>query len=81
MSDETVLGRISELVAEEHRLRSQLLAGEISTDEEHARLRELEVSLDQCWDLLRRRRAAREEGGDPDAVEARPVSEVEGYLQ
>jgi hypothetical protein len=81
MSDESVLSRINELVDEEHRLRAQLTAGEISTDDEHARLRELEVALDQCWDLLRRRRAAREEGGDPDSVRARPVSEVEGYLQ
>jgi hypothetical protein len=81
MGDESVLSRISQLVDEEHRLRGQLTAGQISTDEEHARLRELEVALDQCWDLLRRRRAARDEGKDPEAVEARPVSEVEGYLQ
>jgi hypothetical protein len=81
MNDESVLSRISELVDEEHRLRRQLSTGEISTDEEHARLRELEASLDQCWDLLRRRRAAKHEGQDPDAVEARPTHEVEGYLQ
>ena len=81
MSDDSVLNRIGELVDEEHGLRSRLLAGEISTQEEHARLRELEVALDQCWDLLRRRRAARKEGQDPDRVEARPASEVEGYLQ
>ncbi|MPZ25422.1 MAG: DUF2630 family protein [Micromonosporaceae bacterium] len=81
MTDESVLGRINDLVEEEHRLRRQLASGEISTDEEHARLRSLEESLDQCWDLLRRRRAALREGQDPNAVATRPVSEVEGYLQ
>jgi len=81
MSDDSVLGRISALVDEEHRLRQQLSAGEISSAEEQARLNTLEEALDQCWDLLRRRRAARQEGRDPDEVVARPVGEVEGYLQ
>jgi hypothetical protein len=81
MTDESVLNRIGELIDEEHRLRSQLSVGEISTDEEHTRLRELEESLDQCWDLLRRRRAVRSQGGDPGAVEPRSVGEVVGYLQ
>jgi hypothetical protein len=81
MSDESVLGQISRLIEEEHRLRGQLSAGQISADAEQARLRQLEESLDQCWDLLRRRRAARDAGQDPDAVQARPVGAVEGYLQ
>jgi hypothetical protein len=81
MTDESVLGRINELVEEEHQLRERLKAGEISTDEEHTRLRALEESLDQCWDLLRRRRAARAQGTDADDVAARSVGEVEGYLQ
>jgi hypothetical protein len=81
MTDESVLKNINELVEEEHRLRERLSAGEISSEEERARLRALEESLDQCWDLLRRRRAARSSGDDSDDVEARPVSEVEGYLQ
>jgi Protein of unknown function (DUF2630) len=81
MGDESVLNRINELVEEEHRLRRQLAAGEISTEEEHARLRTLEESLDQCWDLLRRRRAALSQGESPDLVAPRPVDEVEGYLQ
>lgn len=81
VNDEPVLSRISELVEEEHRLRRSLAAGEVSTEEEHARLRVLEESLDQCWDLLRRRKAARQQGGDPDAVQARPIAEVEEYLQ
>jgi uncharacterized protein DUF2630 len=81
MSDETVLSHINELIDEEHQLRRRLAAGEISSEEERARLQGLEASLDQCWDLLRRRRAARAQGGRPDEVRARPVSEVEGYLQ
>jgi hypothetical protein len=81
MDDNTVLGRINGLVDEEHKLRQQLSRGEISSAEEHTRLKELEESLDQCWDLLRRRRAAREFGNDPDAERAHSTGEVEGYLQ
>ncbi|MEV1286283.1 DUF2630 family protein [Micromonospora sp. NPDC049679] len=81
MDDATVLGRIHELVDEEHRLRGQLTAGEVSSEEEQARLRELEESLDQCWDLLRRRRAARQSGDDPDRVQPHSKPQVEGYLQ
>ena len=81
MDDKTVLSRINGLVDEEHTLRQQLGRGEISSDEEHARLKELEEALDQCWDLLRRRRAAREVGNDPNAEQAHSVGEVEGYLQ
>jgi hypothetical protein len=81
MDDKQILHRITELVDEEHGLRSRVQAGQIDSEEEHNRLRELEVALDQCWDLLRQRRAAREFGTDPNATEARPVPEVEGYLQ
>jgi hypothetical protein len=81
MDDNSVLSRISGLVDEEHKLRQQLGRGEISSDEEHARLREMEEALDQCWDLLRRRRAAREAGNDPNAEQAHSVDEVERYLQ
>ena len=81
MDDKEILRHISELVDEEHRLRASLQAGEISSDEEHARLRALEERLDQYWDLLRRRRAARDAGSDPDTVPERSVSEVETYLQ
>ncbi|GIE75816.1 hypothetical protein Aph02nite_17660 [Actinoplanes philippinensis] len=81
MDDKTVLGRINELVDEEHQLRRQLSEGKISSDEEHTRLKDLEESLDQCWDLLRRRRAARDVGHDPDGEQAHSVSEVENYLQ
>jgi hypothetical protein len=81
MDDKTVLSWISGLVDEEHKLRGQLGRGEISSDEEQVRLRELEEALDQCWDLLRRRRAARDLGNDPDTEQAHSVNEVEGYLQ
>jgi hypothetical protein len=81
MDDESVLSRIHGLVDEEHKLRQQVGRGEISTGEEHARLKELEEALDQCWDLLRRRRAARDVGNDPNAEQAHSISEVEGYLQ
>jgi len=81
MDDKQILQRISELVDEEHGLRTRAQDGRIDSEDERARLRDLEVALDQCWDLLRRRRAAREFGTDPEAAQARPAGEVEGYLQ
>ncbi len=78
--DNNPLSRINELVEEERELRARLQRHEISADEEHARLRDLEVQLDQCWDLLRQRRALRETGGDPREARLRPPDEVEGYL-
>ncbi|NEE00435.1 DUF2630 family protein [Phytoactinopolyspora halotolerans] len=81
MDDQQILVQINELVDEEHRLRDQLQRGEISTDEERARLSSLEKSLDQCWDLLRQRRAREDAGQDPDSAETRPAEEVERYLQ
>ncbi|GLW27249.1 DUF2630 family protein [Actinoplanes regularis] len=81
MDDNSVLSRIRGLVEEEHELRQQLGQGEISSADEHARLKSLEEALDQCWDLLRRRRAARDVGNDPDAERAHSVSEVENYIQ
>jgi hypothetical protein len=81
MDEKSILGQIHELVDEEHKLRAQVQAGTLSSDEEHTRLRQVEEALDRCWDLLRLRRSARERGEDPDAVQARSVSEVEGYLQ
>ncbi|WP_067498541.1 DUF2630 family protein [Actinoplanes sp. TFC3] len=81
MDDKEVLGRIHGLVDEEHKLREQLSRGTLSAAEEHARLKELEEALDQCWDLLRRRRAARAAGNNPDTEQAHSVGEVEGYIQ
>lgn len=76
MEDQTVLTRINELVAEEHRLRN---VG--ASPESRQRLREVEEQLDQCWDLLRQRQARAEFGEDPDDAHVRPVNEVEKYLQ
>jgi hypothetical protein len=80
MDDGGVLGRIHELVEEEKQLRAS--AGSGGLDEaSRKRLNELEAGLDQCWDLLRQRRAKAEFGGNPDAAQPRPVGEVESYLQ
>jgi Protein of unknown function (DUF2630) len=81
MDDKQILSHIDELIATEHDLRGKLASGDLSTEEEHARLRSTEEALDQCWDLLRQRRARREFGEDPAGAQSRPGSEVEGYLQ
>ncbi|GAA2863641.1 DUF2630 family protein [Paenarthrobacter ilicis] len=82
MDDHDLLERIQSLVEEEHQLRdASANSGEDDGAAGSARLAQLEVQLDQCWDLLRQRRAKKEAGGNPDDAEARPVSEVEGYRQ
>jgi hypothetical protein len=81
MDDKEILGHIDELIQTEHDLRAKLAAGELSSSEERAQLRSAEEALDQCWDLLRQRRARSEFGEDPGESAARPASEVEGYLQ
>jgi Protein of unknown function (DUF2630) len=80
MDDSQVLDRIGALVEEEHTLERQATGGGLD-DREQARLQEVEVQLDQCWDLLRQRRARREAGQDPDTAQVRPGGTVEGYLQ
>jgi Protein of unknown function (DUF2630) len=77
MSDEDIHSAITKLVEQEHHLRGQ----SAHTDEQRTELSRIEESLDQCWDLLRQRDALREAGVDPSSAQARPVSEVEGYLQ
>ncbi|MEV1179196.1 DUF2630 family protein, partial [Nonomuraea sp. NPDC049784] len=59
MRDDEILTKISALVTEEHELRNKLTQGEVTTDEEQERIKQLEFALDQCWDLLRQRRARR----------------------
>ncbi|MBB5778530.1 DUF2630 family protein [Nonomuraea angiospora] len=81
MRDDEILTRISALVDEEHELRNRLTQGEVTTDEEQERIKQLETALDQCWDLLRQRRARRSAGEDPDNAAARPANEVENYRQ
>ncbi len=80
MDDPQIHGTIEELVAEEHELWQKESAG-VATDDDRHRLGELKVSLDQCWDLLRQRRAAQEAGQDPESAQVRPLGEVENYLQ
>jgi len=84
MADETVLGKIEELVAEEHALQRREEGDATDPDalaEDRRRLREVSVELDRCWDLLRRRRASRSAGEDAGEEEARDASTVEGYMQ
>ncbi|HEX8008962.1 MAG TPA: DUF2630 family protein [Trebonia sp.] len=81
MDDKEILSHINELIQTEHELRDQLAQGKLSSEEERGRLRSAEAALDQCWDLLRQRRARREHGENPDGAAARPVAEVEGYQQ
>jgi hypothetical protein len=78
--DRDILDDVNKLVAEEQELRAKLQHHEIDETEEHQRLRAVEVQLDQCWDLLRQRRALRETGQDPDQAATRPEGTVEGYL-
>lgn len=81
MEDKEIMGHIDELIQTEHELREQLADGKLTSEQERQRLRSAEQALDQCWDLLRQRRARREYGESPDAAQSRPVTEVEGYQQ
>ncbi|MFF4172013.1 DUF2630 family protein [Streptomyces sp. NPDC001744] len=76
MDNEEILDDIGALVEEERALRQR---GDGLTPGERARLTEVEIRLDQCWDLLRRRRAKAEFGEDPDTETIRPAAEVESY--
>jgi len=78
VDDQQILARVHDLVAEEHRLRE---GGPGLSAEARERLQQLERDLDQCWDVLRQRRARREFGENPDDAAVRPSGEVEGYLQ
>jgi hypothetical protein len=80
MDDAKIHGSIEQLVAEEHELWERESAGN-ATDADRKRLEDLKVSLDQCWDLLRQRRALREAGMDPDAAQTRRAEVVENYEQ
>ena len=93
MDDQDILQRIQALVDEEHQLREPAASGsaggsrqggsgdDAEQENRLARLAQVEAALDQCWDLLRQRRAKAKAGEDPNAADARPVSEVEGYAQ
>ena len=79
MDDQDVLDRINKLATEEHQLWEREGRGEVS-DAEVQRRKNLEVTLDQCWDLLHQRRARRRAGQDPDEARVRDPKTVEGYL-
>jgi Protein of unknown function (DUF2630) len=80
MDDTQIHGQIEQLVTEEHELWELEAAGNAG-EADRRRLQELKVSLDQCWDLLRQRRALRAAGRDPEAADARPPEVVERYEQ
>jgi hypothetical protein len=80
MDDPKIHNTIEELVAEEHELWQRESSGD-ATDADRRRLQDVKVSLDQCWDLLRQRRALREAGRDPSTADARRPEVVEGYEQ
>ena len=80
MDDSQVHASIEQLVAEEHELWEREAAGK-GSESDRQRLRELKVSLDQSWDLLRQRRALREAGRDPGAADVRRPEVVERYEQ
>jgi hypothetical protein len=80
MDDAEIVHRISKLAEEEHQLERSH-AGDGLSEAELKRLHDVEVSLDECYDLLRQRRARRSAGENPDEAEARPEGVVEGYLQ
>jgi hypothetical protein len=80
MDDKEIVERINQLAAEEQRLE-EAHVGEGLSDDELTRKRELEITLDEMWDLLRQRRAKRNAGQDPETAEQRSAGTVEGYLQ
>ena len=81
MDDHDIVKRIDALVDEEHALRNHAGAGHGLSASDRERLEELEVKLDQLWDLLRQRRALRAMGENPDEAHLRPPETVEHYQQ
>ena len=81
MTDESIIERISALVRREHELREARQSGSLDAEAELRELRETEVALDQCWDLLRQRRAKREFGERAEEAQVRPGEVVENYLE
>jgi hypothetical protein len=84
MSDESIADRIERLVSEEHQLRQreeQDTANAERLEADQERLRDVEIELDRCWDLLRQRRALRDAGANPDDAQVRDADTVERYWQ
>lgn len=80
MEDKTVFHRINELADEEHEIWHRESQGQ-ATDADRERLRHLQVTLDQCWDLLQQRKARRSAGLDPSGAKVRDEKTVEGYIR
>jgi hypothetical protein len=80
MDDKEITAQINALAEEERKLE-EAHVGEGLSDDEHARLKSIEVTLDQLWDTLRQRRAKRDYGRDPGEATTRSADVVEGYLQ
>ena len=80
MDDSEILQSITKLVNEEHQLMKQAEEGELG-ETKQARMSEIEIQLDQCWDLLRQRRARREFGLNPEEATLRDPNIVEHYQQ
>jgi hypothetical protein len=80
MEDKELVAQIGRLTDEEHRLQQAHVGKGLDTDGAE-RLRALEVALDQCWDLLRQRRARTEFGNNPEGAAVRPADVVEDYRQ
>jgi hypothetical protein len=80
MDDRDIISHIDRLVDEEHKLRQQHELEPLG-EADAGRLRGVEEALDQCWDLLRQRRARRNAGLDPDTAESRDTGVVEHYQQ
>lgn len=81
MDEHQILSQITTLVDQEHQLRGRLKDGALTSTQEQQELTALEGALDQCWDLLRQRRAKREFGQNADEASVRSVDQVEKYLQ
>lgn len=81
MDEQEILSRISALVEQENGLRGAVQKAELTPGQEQAQLRRVEETLDQCWDLLRQRRARRDAGQEPDETAVRSADQVEGYRQ
>ena len=84
MSDESIADRIERLVSEEHQLRTREELDSRDVDRlesDQERLREVQIELDRCWDLLRQRRALRDAGANPDDAHVRDADTVERYWQ
>jgi Protein of unknown function (DUF2630) len=81
VNEQQILDQVRSLVDQEHELRTRVQDGELAPEDEQQQLRRLERALDQCWDLLRQRRARQDAGQDPDEAVVRPADEVEDYQQ